>query len=416
MKLKKIISGILCSAMVISTALIGVTVTAAEELPFTDVPDTWYTAAVECVYSEGIMKGKTDTTFDPTAKITRAEVVTAFSRVAIAKTAGKGDSLPFTDTVSGQWYSDSVGWAAENGIVTGRGDGRFSPADNITRAELASILTKFVTYMDIDLPDNSKIDKFADADTFDGWMVFPIEEVRKNGLMQGYLEMLGVPHSGCNSFVAAITFDKFSCKSYLKDVDFVKCADDMFMRKGESLEGKAQKAVERLGLPMFVKPTDGGSSFGVTKVKRVEDFDAAVSSAFAEGKTVMAEAAVVGRELTCAVYFNGKENVALPVIEIITENEFFDYEAKYNGLSREICPAHIPDSLRDEIQDVSKKIYAHLGCSGLVRVDYIATDEGLYFLEVNTIPGMTSASLVPQMVRAAGLNMTDFLTTVIENS
>jgi D-alanine-D-alanine ligase len=147
----------------------------------------------------------------------------------------------------------------------------------------------------------------------------------------------------------------------------------------------------------------------------MEDFDVAVSAAFAEGKTVMAESAVVGRELTCAVYYNGKENVALPVIEIITENEFFDYEAKYNGLSREVCPAQIPDSLRDEIQDVSKKIYAHLGCSGLVRVDYIATDEGLYFLEVNTIPGMTSASLVPQMVRAAGLSMTDFLTTIIEN-
>jgi D-alanine-D-alanine ligase len=147
----------------------------------------------------------------------------------------------------------------------------------------------------------------------------------------------------------------------------------------------------------------------------MEDFDVAVSAAFAEGKTVMAESAVVGRELTCAVYYNGKENVALPVIEIITENEFFDYEAKYNGLSREVCPAQIPDSLRDEIQDVSKKIYAHLGCSGLVRVDYIATEEGLYFLEVNTIPGMTSASLVPQMVRAAGLSMTDFLTTIIEN-
>ena len=104
----------------------------------------------------------------------------------------------------------------------------------------------------------------------------------ENGLMQGYLEMLGVPHSGCNAFVAAITFDKFSCKSYLKDVDFVKCADDMFLRKGESLEGLAQKAVEKLGLPMFVKPTDGGSSFGVTKVKCVEDFDKAVDYAFSE--------------------------------------------------------------------------------------------------------------------------------------
>ncbi len=238
----------------------------------------------------------------------------------------------------------------------------------------------------------------------------------ENGLMQGYLEMLGVPHSGCNAFVAAITFDKFSCKSYLKDVDYVKCADDVFVRKGEPLEGLAQRAVEKLGLPMFVKPTDGGSSFGVTKVKKAEDFDKAVELAFSEGNMLLAEAAIVGRELTCAVYFNGKENVALPVIEIITENEFFDYEAKYQGLSREVCPAEIPDSLRERIQEVSKKIYTHLGCSGLVRVDYICSEDDLYFLEVNTIPGMTSASLVPQMVRAAGLSMTDFLTTVIENS
>ncbi len=237
----------------------------------------------------------------------------------------------------------------------------------------------------------------------------------ENGLMQGYLEMLGVPHSGCNAFVAAMTFDKFSCKSYLKDVDFVKCAEDMFIRKGESLEGLAEKAVQKLGLPMFVKPTDGGSSFGVTKVKTVEDFDKAVEYAFSEGNMLIAESAVVGRELTCAVYYNGKEYVALPVIEIITENEFFDYEAKYNGHSREVCPAEIPDSLRDKIQEVSKKVYAHLGCSGLVRVDYISSEDGLYFLEVNTIPGMTAASLVPQMVRAAGLDMTDFLTTVIEN-
>ena len=238
----------------------------------------------------------------------------------------------------------------------------------------------------------------------------------ENGLMQGYLEMLGVPHSGCNAFVSAITFDKFSCKSYLKDVDFVKCADDLFLRKGEPVEGLAQKAVEKLGLPMFVKPTDGGSSFGVTKVKSVEDFDKAVEYAFSEGNMLIAEVAIVGRELTCAVYYNGKENVALPVIEILTENEFFDYEAKYNGHSKEVCPAQIPDSLREEIQETSKKIYAHLGCTGLVRVDYICAEDGLYFLEVNTIPGMTSASLVPQMVRAAGLSMTDFLTTIIENS
>ena len=238
----------------------------------------------------------------------------------------------------------------------------------------------------------------------------------ENGLMQGYLEMLGIPHSGCNAFVSSITFDKFSCKSYLKDVDFVKCAKDIFLRKGEPMDGLAEKAVAHLGLPMFVKPTDGGSSFGVTKVKSAEDFDKAVKYAFAEGNMLIAEAAITGRELTCAVYNDGKENVALPVIEIITDNEFFDYEAKYNGRSREVCPAQIPEALRDEIQEVSRKIYAHLGCSGLVRVDYISSDEGLYFLEVNTIPGMTSASLVPQMVRAAGKSMTDFLTAIIENS
>lgn len=238
----------------------------------------------------------------------------------------------------------------------------------------------------------------------------------ENGLMQGYLEMLGIPHSGCNAFVSAITFDKFSCKSYLKDVDFVKCADDIFLRKGEPVEGLAQKAVEKLGLPMFVKPTDGGSSFGVTKVKTVEDFDKAVEYAFSEGNMLIAEAAVTGRELTCAVYYDGRDYVALPVIEILTDNEFFDYEAKYNGHSKEVCPAQIPESLKEEIQETSKKIYAHLGCSGLVRVDYIASEEGLYFLEVNTIPGMTAASLVPQMVRAAGLSMTDFLSSIIENS
>ena len=238
----------------------------------------------------------------------------------------------------------------------------------------------------------------------------------ENGLMQGYLEMLGVPHSGCNAFVSAITFDKFSCKSYLKDVDFVKCAKDIFLRKGESVDGLAELAVEKLGLPMFVKPTDGGSSFGVTKVKAAEDFQKAVDCAFAEGNMLIAEAAVVGRELTCAVYNDGKENVALPVIEILMDNEFFDYEAKYNGHSREVCPAQIPDTLRDEIQEVSKNIYEHLGCAGLVRIDYIASEDGLYFLEVNTIPGMTSASLVPQMVRAAGMSMTSFLSSIIENS
>lgn len=238
----------------------------------------------------------------------------------------------------------------------------------------------------------------------------------ENGLMQGYLEMLGIPFSSCSSFVSAVTFDKFSCKGYLKDVDFVKCADDLFIRKGEDMAGMAEKAVQKLGLPMFVKPTDGGSSFGVTKVKAIGDFQTAVDLAFSEGKMLIAEKYIPGREFTDAVYFNGKEIVALPVIEIIPENEFFDYEAKYEGKSKEVCPAEIDAETTARIQEVSRKIYARFGCSGVVRVDYILAEDGLYFLEINTIPGMTSASLVPKMVRTTGMDMTDFLTSIIENN
>ena len=238
----------------------------------------------------------------------------------------------------------------------------------------------------------------------------------ENGLMQGYLEMLGIPKSSCNAFVSAISFDKFSCKNYLRGLDYVKCADDVFIRKGDSLDGLADRAVAELGLPMFVKPTDGGSSFGVTKVKKAEDFIPAVAAAFDEGGTVIAERAIAGRELTCAVYQAGGTPVALPVIEIITENEYFDYEAKYLGKSDEICPADLSEKETMMVQEASVKIYGRLGCSGCVRMDYILAEDGLYFLEINTVPGMTAASLVPKMVRTAGLDMTDFLSSIIENS
>ena len=238
----------------------------------------------------------------------------------------------------------------------------------------------------------------------------------ENGLMQGYLEMLGIPKSSCSAFVSAISFDKFSCKNYLKGLDCVKCAEEIFIRKGDSQDGLAERAVAELGLPMFVKPTDGGSSFGVTKVKKAEDFMPAVAAAFDEGNTVIAERAISGRELTCAVYKPGDTPVALPVIEIITDNEYFDYEAKYLGKSNEVCPAVLSPEETAMVQDASVRIYRRLGCSGCVRMDYILAEDGLYFLEINTVPGMTAASLVPKMVRTAGLDMTDFLTSIIENS
>ena len=238
----------------------------------------------------------------------------------------------------------------------------------------------------------------------------------ENGLLQGYLEMLGVKFSSCRSFVAAVTFDKYSCKSYLRDVDFVKLAPDMLIRKGVAdIDEVTESAGKKLGWPVFVKPTSGGSSFGITKVHSASKMPQALKCAFMEGDAVIIEKAIDGREFTCAAYKDEKGVHPLPVIEIISDNEYFDYDAKYNGNSEEVCPAKIDDALADSIKDVTCKIYSHMGCSGVVRADYILADDGLYFLEVNTIPGMTNASLVPKMVRAAGLDMTDFLTGIIES-
>jgi D-alanine-D-alanine ligase len=238
----------------------------------------------------------------------------------------------------------------------------------------------------------------------------------EDGLLQGYLEMLGVPFSSCGAFVSAIAFDKFACKSYIRDVDFVQCAPDILVRKGDDL-GKVAEAVNaKLRYPVFVKPTDGGSSFGVTKVHEPSELIDAIKFSFSEGPTAIIEQGITGRELTCAAYLDGGEVKSLPVIEIVSDNDYFDYDAKYNGHSRELCPAPIEKSLSDDIQRTSQLIYRRLGCKGLVRMDYIVGEEGIFFLEVNTIPGMTNASLVPKMVRAAGMDMTDFLNIIIDNS
>ncbi len=237
----------------------------------------------------------------------------------------------------------------------------------------------------------------------------------ENGLLQGYFEMLGIPHSGCSAFVSAVAFDKFACKSYLRDVDFVKLAPSVFVRNGMDLDKVVAKVEKELTFPVFVKPTDGGSSFGISKVRDAFGLREAIEFAFSEGSTLIIEQGIVGREFTCAAYADSEGVKSLPVIQIVTDNDYFDYDAKYNGHSQEICPAPIDETLSGHIQEVSKKIYSHLGCAGVVRMDYILAEDGLYFLEVNTIPGMTSASLVPKMVRTAGIDITDFLTGLIEN-
>lgn len=234
----------------------------------------------------------------------------------------------------------------------------------------------------------------------------------ENGLMQAYFELIGLPHTGCSAMTSTLAFDKFACKTYLKEAG-ITLAKDHFLRKGENYSPR--EIVEKLGLPLFVKPNQGGSSFGITKVKRVEDLDAAIELAFREDDSVLIEEAISGRELTMGIYKENGLLKTLPATEIIPENEYFDYEAKYLGASREVCPADIPVQVYDKIAAATKRIYRRFGCNGLVRMDYILKGDDAYFLEINPIPGMTDTSLVPQQVREAGIDMKYFITQIIEN-
>lgn len=236
----------------------------------------------------------------------------------------------------------------------------------------------------------------------------------ENGRLQAYFEMLGITYAGCSSQCATIAFDKYACKSYLRDSG-ICMAQDIMLRRGEPYS--PGKIAAEVGLPAFVKPCGGGSSFGVTKVRRMEDIEPALEKAFHESDTVIVEKAVTGREIDCGVYTDENGIHALPLIEIIPHREFFDYEAKYMGASSEICPAPIPDADREKIQREAVRIFSRLGCSGLVRMDFILGIDGKpYFLELNPNPGMTAASLVPQMVREAGMTMEDFLTGILDRT
>ncbi len=234
----------------------------------------------------------------------------------------------------------------------------------------------------------------------------------ENGVLQGYLEMIGVPFTTSSSAVSASAFDKQICKTLLRDFGF-KLAPDVCLRKSKYFS--TREIVEKLGLPLFVKPCSGGSSFGVSKVMKEEELEEAVNLAFKHSDTVLVEKFIDGREITQGAYMDEEKIVTLPVTEIIPHTSFFDYEAKYNGLSDEICPAEIDPIKVEEISATTRSIYECLGCRGIVRVDYFLCNDGsVVFLELNTVPGMTSMSLVPQQIRAAGLDMTEVITGIAD--
>ena len=233
----------------------------------------------------------------------------------------------------------------------------------------------------------------------------------EDGVLQGYFEMVNVPYSSSNVQASALTFNKYFCNNYLRSFG-IPMAQSVRLLAGEKYS--AAETVELLGLPLFVKPSAGGSSFGVTKVKKAEELIEAVNKALDESPEAIIEQFIAGQEFTCGVVKIGERKLVFPVTEVIPKNEFFNYEAKYiPGMADEITPARISEELTLKVQTLSSQIYDLCNCNGIVRIDYILNGDTFYFLEVNTVPGMTETSFIPQQIKAMGLNITDLLTDII---
>ena len=235
----------------------------------------------------------------------------------------------------------------------------------------------------------------------------------ENGLLQGYLDMMGVPYGCCNVLASALTFDKHTCNTYLKSYG-VNVADSVMLIRGMAYD--VNEIINEVGLPCFVKPNAEGSSFGVTKVKEAAQLEDALKKAFALCREVLIETFIDGTELTCGVVKAGDMDITMPIAEVVPKNEFFDFEAKYDPpKSDEIIPARISPELTNRIKTLSSMIYDILRCEGIIRVDYIVREDEIFMLEVNTTPGMTSNSFVPKMVRAMGGTLREVLTKIIDN-
>lgn len=233
----------------------------------------------------------------------------------------------------------------------------------------------------------------------------------EDGVLQGYFDMLRLPYSNCGVLASALTFNKFICNNFLKPFGF-NVAESMVLRPRDTYD--VESIVEKIGLPLFVKPNAGGSSFATTKVKDISQLAKAIDDAFTESSEVIVESFIDGVEVTCGMYESQEGLVVLPLTEVVTENEFFDYDAKYKGQVEEITPARISNSLTTEIQNLTKDIYRLIDAKGIIRADYIISDNIPVLLEVNTTPGMTATSFIPQQVASAGLDMKAVLTDIIE--
>lgn len=241
----------------------------------------------------------------------------------------------------------------------------------------------------------------------------------ENGLMQGYFELIGVPYSTSGVLVEAMTFDKYVLNRYLSGYG-INVARSLLLRRGEENKYSEEEIERIIGMPCFVKPAADGSSFGVSKVKNADQLAPALRVAFMESNEVMIESFLDGTEISIGCYKTKDKSVVFPVTEVVTANEFFDYNAKYNGEVQEITPARISPDTAARVAEETSRIYDILRCNGIIRVDYIITkdehgNDKINMLEVNTTPGMTATSFIPQQVRAAGLDIKDVLTDIVEN-
>ena len=235
----------------------------------------------------------------------------------------------------------------------------------------------------------------------------------ENGILQGYFDLIGLPYSCCGVLAAAITFNKYTCNQYLKGFG-INVAKSILLRKNETISN--QNVISTIGFPCFIKSNVGGSSFGVTKVKEEKEIQPAIKKAFDEGEEVIIESFLKVTEVTCGMYKTKEKTTVFPITEVVSENDFLDFDAKYKGQVKEITPARISKEITEKIQQTTANIYQILGCKGIIRADYIISEnETIIFLEVNTTPGMTPTSYIPQQVKAANIDIQEVMTDIIEN-
>ncbi len=237
----------------------------------------------------------------------------------------------------------------------------------------------------------------------------------EDGLLQGYFDMLKIPYVGSGVLASSLTFNKFYCNTFLRNFNIVNIAKSVLVRKNKPFT--PENIITKTGLPCFVKPNAGGSSFGVTKVKETKDLIPAIENAFKESEEVIIEEFIDGSEIQCGIFKTQEKEYKLPLVEIVPKNDFFDYQAKYDSnFSEEIIPARISEELTTKCQEITSQLYNVLNLRGIARMDFILKNGEFWFLEANTIPGMTAESLVPQMIRKAGMTIKEVMTLLIEDT